>query len=275
MSAPQEKKNLGADFRTRALTALIGGPLILLVVFIGGPLLNILVAGVAILAGLEFLTMLHPATRAGQFIVIVVIMACLEGLALDVPYIIPIAIIIFCAAGLLRSVTTNTTPGEFFVRNYLLLITGLIYIGIPMGLVLVIRERLPDGLLWTMVLLFTNWGTDAFALMGGRIAGKTKLAPSISPGKTIEGAAIGLTTGTLTGVLLAVVGGIPFGTALIACALVAIATEIGDLFESWTKRRLAVKDSGSLLPGHGGILDRIDGTLLAAPMLYLVLTLLV
>lgn len=275
MSASQEKKTLGADFRTRALTALIGGPLILLVVFIGGPLLNILVAGVAILAGLEFLTMLHPTTRAGQFIVIVVILACLEGLALDVPYIIPIAIVIFGAAGLLRSVTSHTAPGEFFVRNYLLLIAGLVYIGIPMGLVLLIREGQPDGLLWTLVLLVTNWGTDAFALMGGRIAGKTKLAPSISPGKTIEGAAIGLTTGTLTGVLLAVVGGIPFGTALTACALVAIATEIGDLFESWTKRRLAVKDSGSLLPGHGGILDRIDGTLLAAPMLYLVLTLLV
>ncbi len=275
MSAPQAKKTLGADFRTRALTALIGGPLILLITVIGGPLMNVVVVIVGLLAGLELLAMLHPATRAGQLIVVVVILAAIEGLVLEIPHIIGIAIIIFGVSGLLRSFARDSSPGAFFIRNYLTLIAGLLYIGIPLGLVLVIRERLPDGLLWTLVLFVTNWGTDAFALMGGRIAGRTKLAPTISPGKTIEGAAIGLMLGTLAGVLLAVVGGIPFGTALLACIVVAISTQIGDLFESWTKRRLAVKDSGSLLPGHGGILDRIDGTLLAAPMLYLVLTLLV
>ena len=112
------------------------------------------------------------------------------------------------------------------------------------------------------------WATDIGAYLVGRTFGGPKLAPAISPNKTWSGAIGGLACG-VGGALLAArlldVGFSPV-TILIAAAIVSIASQLGDLFESWWKRVFGVKDSGGLIPGHGGILDRIDGVLLASPV---------
>jgi phosphatidate cytidylyltransferase len=121
-----------------------------------------------------------------------------------------------------------------------------------------IRERDAHGLellIWTFLV---TWSTDIGAYFAGRRFGRRKLAPSISPGKTVEGLYGGIAAATLIGGAWALATGL--GKALLPLApLLAIAAQGGDLFESAMKRRAGVKDSGAWLPGHGGVLDRLDG----------------
>ena len=137
-------------------------------------------------------------------------------------------------------------------------IGGFIYALLPALALLWIRERDPHGLyllIWTFVV---TWSTDIGAYFAGRSFGKRKLAPTISPNKTVEGLYGGITAATLLGGAWALAAGL--GVALLAMAPVfAIAAQAGDLFESGMKRRAGVKDSGTWLPGHGGALDRLDG----------------
>jgi phosphatidate cytidylyltransferase len=266
------KTRLGADFRARFITAAIGGPMVLLSIVLGGASFNLAVIIVGVVAAIEFQTMIRPNQRAALLMTILTILACIEGVALGIPVLLPLAVILFLGLGFVETAQTNQPKSYFFIRNYFYSIIGALYIGIPLGLLIVIRDG-NNGLLWTAMLFVNNWSTDAFALIGGRITGRHKLAPHISPGKTIEGAFIGLALGSLIGIAIALAGDIAPGLAMLANIVIALSVEIGDLFESWVKRRLAVKDSGSILPGHGGFLDRIDGTLVAAVILYLIIRL--
>jgi phosphatidate cytidylyltransferase len=266
------KTRLGADFRARFITAAIGGPAVLLGILIGGAVYNLAVVVVGLIAAIEFHTMIRPHHRTTLVMTILTVLACIEGIALGFSTLLPLAVVLFLALGVAETAQTSEPKSRFFIRNYFYTIIGALYIGIPLGLMVLIRDD-SNGLLWSIMLFVNNWSTDGFALIGGRIAGRHKLAPHISPGKTIEGALIGLTIGSLVGIAIALVGGIAPGLAIFANIAIALSVEIGDLFESWVKRRLAVKDSGSILPGHGGFLDRIDGTLVAAVALYLIIRL--
>lgn len=266
------KTRLGSDFRARFITAAVGGPVVLLSIAFGGTVFNLAVIIVGIVAAIEFQAMIRPNQRVALLMTILTVLACIEGVALNIPALIPLAAVLFLGLGLFETAQTDEPKRHFFTRNYLYTIIGSLYIGIPLGLLVLIREG-NNGLLWTVMLFINNWATDALALIGGRIAGRRKLAPHISPGKTIEGALIGLTLGSLIGIAIGLAGGLAPGLAILANVLVALSVETGDLFESWVKRRLAVKDSGSILPGHGGFLDRIDGTLTASISLYLIIRL--
>ncbi len=130
---------------------------------------------------------------------------------------------------------------------------------------------------WLLLLLFLIWGADTGAYFAGRAFGKHKLAPQVSPGKSWEGVAGAM---AMT-VVVALVGGILLdvsGVALFALVMLALVTVafsiVGDLMESLMKRRAGVKDSGTLLPGHGGVLDRIDSLTAAAPLFALGISLL-
>ena len=135
---------------------------------------------------------------------------------------------------------------------------GFVYALLPALALLWIRERDTLGLellVWTFIV---TWATDIGAYFAGRSFGKRKLAPSISPNKTVEGLYGGIAAATLIGGAWVLTTGL--GKPLIALApLLAVAAQAGDLFESGMKRRAGVKDSGEWLPGHGGILDRLDG----------------
>jgi phosphatidate cytidylyltransferase len=135
-------------------------------------------------------------------------------------------------------------------------VAGLLYALVPALALLWIRERAGiDLLLWTFIV---TWSTDIGAYFAGRRFGRRKLAPTISPGKTVEGLFGGIAAATLLGG--AWVLATHLGLALLPLAAVlAVAAQAGDLFESGLKRRAGVKDSGSWLPGHGGVLDRLDG----------------
>ena len=150
-------------------------------------------------------------------------------------------------------------------------LTGLLYISVPMALLLLIAQG-PAGYDYRRVfgLLFLIWASDIGAYAAGKSFGKHKLAPSISPGKTWEGWAGGflltLAVGWALGYLLP---DMPLAHRLAAAGAVAVFGPLGDLAESMLKRSVGVKDSGSIMPGHGGLLDRFDAFLLVLPVLAL------
>jgi phosphatidate cytidylyltransferase len=142
---------------------------------------------------------------------------------------------------------------------------GLAYVGTASIGLLFLREQ-PHGFglaLWALGLV---WATDIGAYFAGRTLGGPKLAPAISPNKTWAGLIGGMIAATIVGALVAAIASLP-ATAYFAAAPLAVIAQGGDLLESGMKRRAGVKDSGKLLPGHGGVLDRIDGAL---PVLILV-----
>lgn len=137
-------------------------------------------------------------------------------------------------------------------------ISGFFYALLPALALLWIRERDAHGLALLIWAFIVTWSTDIGAYFAGRRFGKRKLAPTISPNKTIEGLYGGIAAATVLGASWALATHL--GTPLLALApVLAIAAQAGDLFESGMKRRAGVKDSGAWLPGHGGVLDRLDG----------------
>ena len=139
------------------------------------------------------------------------------------------------------------------------------------ALVLIHAQR-PNGHLWLFIALAIVWAADTGAYFAGRKLGRRKLSPRISPNKTLEG----LAGGAVAGVLVGVAGGVLAGTAAsklpavaLAALVVVLASVVGDLFESLLKRHAGVKDSGDLIPGHGGLLDRMDSVLAALPVFVL------
>ncbi len=179
------------------------------------------------------------------------------------------------AASLMRALVPTQDPAQG-VGRALGTITATLWVGIAFGHVVAlfppdatpaVRQRGED---LTILLLGVVYLGDTFALYGGKLFGRRKLAPGISPNKTVEGALCGL-LGSMAWALVAHLWffrhlALPHALLLgIVLGLVGIA---GDLVESLIKRAATVKDSGSLLPGHGGILDRVDSLLLAAPVVY-------
>jgi phosphatidate cytidylyltransferase len=135
---------------------------------------------------------------------------------------------------------------------------GFLYALLPALALLWIRERDVHGLYLLLWVFIVTWSTDIGAYFTGRAIGKRKLAPSISPGKTVEGLYGGIAAATLLGGAWVLAMGL--GMPLLALApICAAGAQAGDLFESGMKRRAGVKDSGTWLPGHGGVLDRLDG----------------
>lgn len=134
-----------------------------------------------------------------------------------------------------------------------------------------LRGNDASGLVAILFLFAVVWATDIFAYFVGRKLGGPKLAPAISPGKTRSGAIGGAVGGVVAGLLLVGTAGSGNIVLLAAVALLlSVVSQAGDLFESWVKRRHGYKDSGSLIPGHGGVMDRVDGLVAAAFALYVI-----
>ncbi|EQB32089.1 phosphatidate cytidylyltransferase [Sphingobium ummariense] len=192
---------------------------------------------------------------------------------------VPLAILCPLAAGVSWTAFTLMVAAFFFVllvTRSLRLALGLLYICVPVVALLFLRGEAPN--LWGLLLAFWAlslvWATDIGAYFAGRAIGGPKLAPRVSPSKTWAGLGGGILAALVTGFLLHRFAGLPMQLAA-ASGLLAVAAQLGDLFESWMKRRAGVKDSGTLLPGHGGVMDRLDGVAAAAPLATLFYLLLV
>lgn len=143
------------------------------------------------------------------------------------------------------------------------LAAGVVYVGLPvLGLLLLRRQE--EGVVFTLWALALVWLCDIGAYAAGRAIGGPKLAPAISPNKTWAGLIGGVIAASLFGVAMHWHYGLPWRLTL-ATPFLAVLAQAGDLYESWLKRRAGVKDSGNILPGHGGVLDRLDGLVPVAP----------
>ena len=142
---------------------------------------------------------------------------------------------------------------------------GVAY-GAILGFGLLLLRLAPEHGLAAVVFLFAVvWGGDTGAFFIGRAIGGPKLWPAVSPKKTWAGGAGGLVAGVVAGLIVVGVAGLPVTAGVVAVAvLLSLAEQAGDLFESWVKRRFGAKDSGQIVPGHGGLMDRVDGLVFAA-----------
>ncbi len=155
-----------------------------------------------------------------------------------------------------------------------ILLFGVVYIGLTLGHLLLIRAR-EDGVFLIFFLLLVTWGGDTGAYTAGKTLGRTKLAPVISPNKTVEGFFGGLALGTALALVARswFLPAFTVGDCVVLGLLLSGIGALGDLAESALKRSAGVKDSGRVIPGHGGILDRVDSLLFTAPLFYYYVTL--
>jgi phosphatidate cytidylyltransferase len=264
----------------RVLTALILAPLVLVLVFLGHRwMITTVAAAVAMLAAWEFLALTeHRGAKPPRVLTLGAIGLLFAGnyqwpdQTIAVFGFLSIVLLLYCTfASPVERVLTDATSSVF----------TLFYLGLTMIPIPMLHEA-TNGPSLLAFLFLTVWAGDSVAMYAGRMFGKRKMAPSLSPNKTWAGA-IGSIVGAVavTGILLALSSyfaqwnsvKLSFSDEvwwywLVLAVVVNIAAQVGDLAESALKRSAGVKDSGSLLPGHGGILDRIDALLLAAPVLW-------
>ena len=240
-------------------------PVVLLVVYLGGLWFTFMIAVAGALMGYEWNRMCGGGidVMLGVFAATVVPMACLTGRN-EI-----LGAWVALACGLLVTLVVASV----LKRSIGWALSGLIYIGVPVLALVWLRVVQPEGLKLVFWILCVVWAADTGAFFAGSAIGGPKLAPAISPNKTWSGAIGGLVGASLVGLGFAIAVGVPIAVAMIASVLVGFAAELGDLQESWIKRRLNTKDSGSLIPGHGGLLDRLDSLLFAAPVVCLMILL--
>ena len=208
---------------------------------------------------------------------------------------VPLFGIVACAVGAPMVLLLSRTADAGSFTNWSLWSAGMLYLGLPIYAGVSVRslpgtvqaewlahtaaslslgwEAAPRGLAWALTAILATWIGDSAAYLGGRRFGRHKLAPKVSPGKTFEGALFGLAGSALiAGMTFASFGLGPWHLGLVAGGMLGIAGQLGDLSESFLKRQAGVKDSGTLIPGHGGILDRIDALLFAFPVALILAT---
>lgn len=173
---------------------------------------------------------------------------------------ITLVVVVFLLSSLIRF--PALMPGDVAAG-----ITGTFYVGLFVYFFLI--RTLNDGFIWTILMLACTWAGDTGAYIVGKKIGKRKLYPKLSPGKTLEGALGGFVASTLTAVLINMLYPVgPLATIAVMGMLVGVVGLLGDLYESSLKRIAGVKDTGLVIPGHGGVLDRFDSMLFTAPLVY-------
>jgi phosphatidate cytidylyltransferase len=260
-----------ADVTRRVATAAIALPALVALLFLAPRALPWGVAAAAILVGAyEFQGLmrarsLRPMTTAGLLLTAALFVGVGQARGIDLA-LAPLALLVLLLAALFRG-----DPQEA-VSAAAATLLGATYLGVLGGMMaaLLVLEPADEGAWRFVMLLATIMVSDTLAFFVGHAIGRHRLAPSISPGKTIEGAMGGLAGGIVGALAVRALGlpGMPLPHAVLLGGGVAAFGIAGDLFESLLKRWAGVKDSGRLFPGHGGMLDRLDSLLFGAPVLY-------
>ncbi|MFT4975899.1 MAG: phosphatidate cytidylyltransferase [Myxococcota bacterium] len=255
--------------RNRVLAAVIGLAILLPVLILGGELAVQICSVLVLLVGAdEYARMAAPDDRGAWAMMLVTSFGLFSALLWAPAVWIAPLLALLCVACLLYGmfgVPDVKQGAQVSVR----LIAGLLYLPLLLSFIPLLRAH-PDGLGWIFVMLSATWLGDTGAYFAGRFLGRHKLFERISPKKTWEGVFGGILAG-IGGACLVKWIALPdlaWGHAVILGAVLVGAGVIGDLTESMLKRAYGVKDSGWILPGHGGILDRIDGLLFTGPVLW-------
>lgn len=247
-----------ADLGVRALSAAILIPAVLADVWAGGIWFHLFVALIGILMAQEWVTIVHRQSPV-QFALHAAGAMCGALLPLDVG--LGGALLAIAALTALSGVTAwRESPGGPAWR-YL----GVPYVSLPPIALVVLREDAAYGIAAILLVMMMVWFADTVAYFAGRIIGGPKLAPRISPKKTWAGLGGAMAGSALAALGVALAMDLPAtGILVVIAALLAIVEQGGDLFKSAMKRHYGVKDSGNLIPGHGGVIDRVDGLVAVA-----------
>jgi phosphatidate cytidylyltransferase len=257
-----------SNLYSRIAVAAVGLPLVLGLLWLGGWWLFLLVAVAAFVGVHEFVTTARPLRPLAPAVYVGVLLALVGAEKSGILWMLGGFLSTFVLAFLLDAAAETRAPTTAAVGSTVL---GSAWIGLGLGSLTLLRQMHSEPRLIAFAVVLTVFAADTLAYLVGRVAGKHKLAPRLSPKKTWEG----LIGGAATGIFVSFVAlydtrhkYLSVWEAIVLGVVVVAAAVIGDLFESALKRDLEVKDTGRLLGGHGGVLDRVDALLFAAPVAY-------
>ncbi|CAM4318447.1 phosphatidate cytidylyltransferase [Paenibacillus macerans] len=259
--------------KQRLITGIVAGVFFLGMCWLGGLTYHVLILIMALIGYYEFVRMTGLPAFGGTAVLgyLSVLYLGFPWTLLQIPMPLPTLAILWLLMLLFLAVTV-TSKNEVPIAQAALLFLGAVYIGIGFASIAETRST-PDGhgLFWTLLLLAAIWSSDAGAYFTGRRFGKSKLWPAISPNKTVEGALGGVALAVIVAVVFAVISGglLSIGRAAAVGVSAAVVGQFGDLIQSAYKRVYGVKDTGKLLPGHGGILDRCDSWIVVFPFIHI------
>ncbi|WP_416176754.1 phosphatidate cytidylyltransferase [Dialister sp.] len=267
--------------KVRVITAVVGIIAVLALVWLGGWFLTGAVAIVSLIALWEYVRMLDHISihvykkPAALALVIPILAAGFYSVKIFIAaFFLCFCLLLFLILAIKKEEMTNLIYTSF----------GTAYFGIGFGTLALLRgshELLPPaavnvdpGIFLILLALVTTWASDSFAYLAGRSLGKHKMAPHISPNKTVEGLIGGAMGCVVLGMILSFAFKYNLTHGFLLSLIAAVMAPVGDLFESYIKRACDIKDSGNILPGHGGMMDRFDSLLFVAPSLAAVLAIL-
>ncbi|MFQ3622512.1 MAG: phosphatidate cytidylyltransferase [Acetobacteraceae bacterium] len=255
-----------ADLGVRLVSALLLGPVAVAAIWFGAPWFTLLVGAATAILAWEWVHLCGLRVRAlpGFAVAAALLLASLAsgfGLWPSALALLGVGTVVAWAIARGPAIRPEQARGAVWLA------AGVVYIGIAGVGIIWLRDAAESGRANVLFLVLVVWATDIGAYLAGRMIGGPKLAPAVSPNKTWAGGVGGLAVAAAVGGIAAWALAGPSGTgAAIAIALLlGVAAQAGDLLESWVKRRFMVKDTSRLIPGHGGLLDRADGLIAAAP----------
>ncbi|HDP69413.1 MAG TPA: phosphatidate cytidylyltransferase [Actinobacteria bacterium] len=249
--------------KERAITTMVGVPILLLFLFLGKTFFFLLVTVIIILGLLEFSCLFKGfEVKIDTFLLLLAgIIFCVTVYLYGIKGLRP-AFLILLFITVIKMIFSG---GRFSIKSIALTVFGSMYIGLSLSHLILIREINVFGSLFVLAVFLGTWIFDISAYTLGLMFGKRKLAPKISPNKTWEGTIGGFIITTILVGCFWFISPLTFFERALLGAVIAIFCQVGDLFESKIKREVGVKDSGAILPGHGGILDRFDSLIFSAP----------
>jgi phosphatidate cytidylyltransferase len=256
-----------SNLQLRVISAVVLIALILIPTWYGGVAFRLIAVLIAGAVYYEWTRMARStaAREALHFVADALMLVFLVALAVGLPALVLLALLVALAVAAATAARIGRSGATQWDAP------GIAYAGLSGLSLALLRGNDPSGLIAILFLFAVVWATDILAYFVGRAVGGPKLAASISPGKTRSGAIGGTVGGIAAGVLLAWATGAGNLALLgLVAFLLSVVSQAGDLFESWVKRRHGRKDSGNLIPGHGGVMDRVDGLVAAALALYLI-----